>query len=123
GDATVGVALTAASAPLWMHLSLLDECRERVERAISVSGLDLDPRREIQLYEALGQSLAQTRSPLAETSAAWQKVLEPAEMFDDTEYRLRALWGLYNYHLTVGNDRAAVAFAECFRDLAAQRSD
>jgi predicted ATPase/DNA-binding winged helix-turn-helix (wHTH) protein len=123
GDASVGVALTAASAPLWMHLSLLDECRERVERAISVSGPDLDPRREMQLYEALGQSLAQTRSPLAETSAAWQNVLELAEKFDDTEYRLRALWGLYNYHLTVGNDRAAVAFAERFRDLAAQQSD
>jgi predicted ATPase/DNA-binding winged helix-turn-helix (wHTH) protein len=123
GDASVGVALTAASAPLWMHLSLLDECRERVGHAISVSGPDLDPRREMQLYEALGQSLAQTRSPLAETSAAWQNVLELAEMFDDTEYRLRALWGLYNYHLTVGNDRACVAFAERFRDLAAQQSD
>jgi len=123
GDATVGVALTAASAPLWMYLSLLDECRERVERAISASGPDLDPRREMQLYDALGRSLAQTRSPLAETSAAWQNVLELAEKFDDTEYRLRALWGLYNYHLTVGNDRAAVAFAERFRDLAAQQSD
>jgi predicted ATPase/DNA-binding winged helix-turn-helix (wHTH) protein len=122
-DASVGVALTAASAPLWMHLSLLDECRERVERAISVSGPDLDPRLEMQLYEALGRSLAQTRSPLAETIAAWQNVLELAEKFDDTEYRLRALWGLYNYHLTVGNDRACVAFAERFRDLAAQQSD
>jgi predicted ATPase len=123
GDATVGVALTAASAALFMHLSLLDECRERVERAISVSAPDLDPRRDMQLYDALGRSLAQTRSPLAETSAAWQNVLELAEKFDDTEYRLRALWGLYNYHLTVGNDRAAVAFAERFRDLAAQQSD
>jgi predicted ATPase len=123
GDTSVGVALTAASTPLWMHLSLLEECRERVERAICVAGPDLDPRREMQLYEALGWSLAQTRSPLAETSAAWQNVLELAEKFDDTEYRLRALWGLYNYHLTVGSDRAAVTFAERFRDLAAQRSD
>src|SRR5258707_4004662 len=79
GDASVGVALTAASAPLWMHLLLLDECRQRVGRAISVSGPDLDPRRQMQLYQALGQSLAQTRSPLAETSAAWQNVLELAE--------------------------------------------
>jgi predicted ATPase/DNA-binding winged helix-turn-helix (wHTH) protein len=123
GDASVGVALTAASSPLWMHPSLLDECRERVERAVSVSGSHLDPRREMQLYEALGQSLAQTRSPLAETSAAWRNVLELAEKFDDTEYHLRALWGLYSYHLTVGNDRAALAFAERFRDLAAQQSD
>jgi hypothetical protein len=86
-DASVGVALTAASAPPWMHLSLLEECRERVERAMCFAGPDLDPRREMQLYEALGWSLARTRSPRAETSAAWQNVLERAEKFDDTEYR------------------------------------
>ena len=35
GDATLGVALTTASVPLWMHLSLLQECRSRVGRAIA----------------------------------------------------------------------------------------
>jgi predicted ATPase/DNA-binding winged helix-turn-helix (wHTH) protein len=30
GDASIGVALTAAAVPLWMHLSLLEECRGRV---------------------------------------------------------------------------------------------
>ncbi len=123
GDASIGVALTAAAVPLWMRLSLLNECRQRVERAISYLEPDPDPRREMQLYHALGQSLAQTMSPLAETNAAWQKVLALAEKCDDTEYRLRALWGLYNYHLTVGNDRACLVFAERFRDLAAQQSD
>jgi hypothetical protein len=123
GDASIGVALTAAAVPLWTRFSLLNECRQRVERAISYLEPDPDPRREMQLYHALGQSLAQTMSPLAETNAAWQKVLALAEKCDDTEYRLRALWGLYNYHLTVGNDRACLVFAERFRDLAAQQSD
>ena len=35
GDASIGVALTAAAVPLWMHLSLLEECRGRVERALA----------------------------------------------------------------------------------------
>jgi predicted ATPase len=35
GDASVGVALTAAALPLWMHLSLLNECRQRVELALA----------------------------------------------------------------------------------------
>jgi tetratricopeptide (TPR) repeat protein len=119
------VALTAPAVPLWMRLSLLNECRQRVERAISDfgPGPNLDERREMQLYEALGQSLAQTRRPRSETSAAWQHVLELAKKFDDTEYGLRALWGLHNYHLSVGNERAAVAFAQRFRDLAAHQSD
>jgi predicted ATPase len=35
GDASIGVALTVASIPLWMQLSLMDECRECVERALA----------------------------------------------------------------------------------------
>ena len=35
GDASIGVALTAAAVPLWMHLSLMEECRGRVERALA----------------------------------------------------------------------------------------
>jgi hypothetical protein len=35
GDASIGVALTIAAIPLWMHLSLVDECRLFVERALA----------------------------------------------------------------------------------------
>jgi len=35
GDASVGVVLTAASVPLWMHLSLIQECQGRIERAFA----------------------------------------------------------------------------------------
>jgi hypothetical protein len=38
GDPRVGVALTAAAVPLWMRLSLLEECRGRVERALAALG-------------------------------------------------------------------------------------
>ena len=47
GDPRIGVALTVAAVPLWVQLSLLGECRERVERALArlnlISGRD--PRR------------------------------------------------------------------------------
>src|SRR5207302_1300702 len=33
GDASIGMALTAAAVPLWMRLSLPEECRGRAERA------------------------------------------------------------------------------------------
>ena len=58
GDASIGVALTAAAVPLWMHLSLLDECRSRVEQALAAldAGKGGDPRREMKLYAALASS-------------------------------------------------------------------
>ena len=35
GDQQIEVALTVAAVPLWVQLSLLGECRERVERALA----------------------------------------------------------------------------------------
>src|SRR5438067_1721427 len=35
GDAAIGVALTIAAVPLWVQLSLVQECRARVERALA----------------------------------------------------------------------------------------
>jgi predicted ATPase len=49
GDASIGVALTAGAVPLWMHLSLLDECRGRAEQALASldGGNSRDARREM----------------------------------------------------------------------------
>jgi predicted ATPase len=35
GDASIGVALTAASVPLWVDLSMMAECRRHIERALA----------------------------------------------------------------------------------------
>src|SRR6266404_5818472 len=63
GDASIGTALTAAAVPLWMQLSLLEECRGRVERALAAiaAGARRDARREMQLHAALATSLMYTR--------------------------------------------------------------
>ena len=34
GDQAIGIDLTAAHAPVWRHLSLMSECRERCDRAL-----------------------------------------------------------------------------------------
>jgi hypothetical protein len=63
GDLSVGVALTAAAVPLWSHLSLLEESRGRVERALAAltAGSGRNARREMKLLAALGASLIYTR--------------------------------------------------------------
>ncbi|HEX4153156.1 MAG TPA: hypothetical protein VHY75_13195, partial [Steroidobacteraceae bacterium] len=125
GDASIGVALTAAAVPLWMHTSLLDECRTRVERALAtIEGEErADLRREMKLHAALGASLLYTRGAVPESGAAWTKALELAESLDNAEYQLRSLWGLCSFHITGGHYRVALTLAQRFRTLAANRSD
>jgi predicted ATPase/class 3 adenylate cyclase len=125
GDASIGVALTAAAVPLWFQLSLMVECRGRVERALASLelGSRLDAHREMQLYAALGASLIQIKGHVPETAAAWTHALQCAERLDDTDYQLRALWGLWSYRLSRGNHRAAQALAQRFSSLATHTTD
>jgi predicted ATPase/DNA-binding winged helix-turn-helix (wHTH) protein len=125
GDSSIGAALTAAAVPLWCQLSLLDECRGRVEQALShiAPGSNRDTRCQMQLEAALGLSLFHTRGPVRETGAAWTRALAIADRLEDPEYQLRALWGLWSHRMSSGEYRAAVAFAERFRGLAAKQPD
>ena len=125
GDAAIGVALTVAAVPLWTHLSLMEECRARVERALASlgSGGGQDARREMQLFAALGASLTYTKSPLSESGAAWTNALEIAESIGDNEYQLRALWGLWIYRLGCGECRTTLALAQRFCTLGASSAD
>ena len=106
----IGVALTAAAVPLWFQQSLMVECRGRAERALASLGPrpGRDARREMQLCAALGVSLMQTKGPAPDTIAAWTTALEIAERLADTEYQLRALWGLWHFRVSRGECRAAL---------------
>src|SRR6266478_233487 len=121
--AEVGVALTVAAVPLWVHLSLMEECRGRVEQALSGPADSRDARRNMQLYAALGAALFLTKGSGPETLAAWTSFFEIAESLDDVDYRLRALWGLFVDCITSGRYRAALAVAERFCTCAAKSTD
>jgi predicted ATPase len=125
-DLSVGVALTAAAVPLWMHLSLMEECRSRVELTLAAlaAGMSRDAHREMKLHAALGASLMVTRSPSgSETGAAWTKALEIAEGLDDADYRLRSLWGSWRFHTASNRHRVPLALAQRFWTLAVNRPD
>jgi predicted ATPase len=123
GAAEVGVALTVAAVPLWVQLSLMEECRSRVERALSGLAESRDARLNMQLHTALGAALFLTKGSCPETSAAWTSAFEIAEILDDVDYRLRALWGLFMDCLTSSRYRAALAVAERFCTFAAKSTD
>ena len=125
GDASIGVALTAAAVPLWMHLSLMEECGGRVEQALAAiaAGSGRDARREMQLHAALAASLMYTRGAVSEIDAAGTKALEIAESLGDAEYQLRSLWGLWSFCIISGQHRVALTLAQRFHTLAASQSD
>jgi hypothetical protein len=67
--------------PLWIQLSLVQECRAPVERALAslVPEANRSAHQEIKLYAALGGSLLFSTGPMPETEAVWGKALEIAE--------------------------------------------
>ena len=125
GDAQICVALTAAAVPLWMHLSLMEECRGRAEHALAT--LRPEPqegsRAGMQLYAALGLALMYTRGAVPETRAALTRALEIAECLQDIDYQLRALWGLSVDRLNNAAFREALAFAGQFYNVAERSAD
>jgi predicted ATPase/DNA-binding winged helix-turn-helix (wHTH) protein len=129
GDATIGVALTSAAVPLWIHLSLLDEWRSRTEQALAIlsAGEDQDPRREMKLHAALASSSWWRAAGIygqgvgLDLGVIWTKALEIAKSQDDAEYQLRSLWGLYSFHLGIGQFRVALESAQRFQRLAAKQ--
>jgi predicted ATPase/DNA-binding winged helix-turn-helix (wHTH) protein len=125
GDATVGVALTVAAVPLWMHLSLMEECRGRVAQAIGSDAAHAspEPRRDMRLFAAMGAALLYTRGPGPEIEAAWTRTLGIAESLGDTDHQLRALWGLLTNRLNNFEIRAGLTLAERFIDTASASHD
>jgi predicted ATPase/DNA-binding winged helix-turn-helix (wHTH) protein len=124
GDESTGVALATAGVPLWMHLSLMDECQSRVKQALGVLGAE--PSRDalcrMKLFAALATCMNYTRGQAPETMEAWSDALTAAEQLDDTEHRLQALYGLWNSRATSGDVAAAMDFASQFHRLAVERS-
>jgi predicted ATPase/DNA-binding winged helix-turn-helix (wHTH) protein len=120
GDAELGVALTVAALPMWFQLSLIDECRSNVERALAVlAASNQAERQKMKLFAALGWSQMYTVGPSREAAPAWAKALEIANELNDTDYKLRAVWGLWADFQNNGEFRAALAHAKLFRQIAA----
>jgi predicted ATPase/DNA-binding winged helix-turn-helix (wHTH) protein len=125
GDASIGTALTAAAVPLWMQLSLLEECRGRVERALAaLDGMAVpNPRREMLLRVALANAVLGTAGTVDAVGSAWNRALELAEELDDIDQQLRALYGLYTYQVRIGGYRKGLGFARRFCTAAERKSD
>jgi len=113
GDITVGVELVTCAAPLFVGLSLLDECRNWCEQALAV--LDdgsLGIRQEMILQGALALSSMFTKGNGDEVRAAIERGLALAETIEDRDRQLQLLAGLNNFLTRIGDFRGALTVAE-----------
>jgi hypothetical protein len=125
GDAALGLALTVAAIPLWLQLSVVEECRSRVEQALArlAPEAPIDARDEMKLQAALGASLLFTKGATPAAAQACTVALHLAESLGDTEHQLRALWEIWVHHANTGEHAAALAVAQRFYTLALEHAD
>jgi predicted ATPase/DNA-binding winged helix-turn-helix (wHTH) protein len=125
GNASIGVALTAAAVPLWMHLSLVAECRERCDRALLKLQTNHmpDARLRMRLQIGLGNSLLHTRGPSEQAQSVLTEALESAEALGDLRAQLRVLLDLASVIGFRGEYAKAAAASERASAIAQQIGD
>jgi predicted ATPase/DNA-binding winged helix-turn-helix (wHTH) protein len=124
GDGVLGVALAAASAPLFLEMSLLTECHRWTERAVAVlDDANRGTRREMDLHAALGLSLMFTRGNSEQVGNSLLRGLELAEQAGDLHSQLRLLERLHLFHVRIGNFREALAAAQRGEGVATKIGD
>jgi predicted ATPase len=125
GDPEIGVDLTAAYGPVWLHLSLVSECRERCEHALL--GLqndgDSNERPKMLLHAALGSALLGTMGPAERTKAVLIKALEAAENLGDLDVHARVLLSLSGVLVFRGEYGEATAVVERLQQVARKIGD
>lgn len=112
GDRTIAVRLAAASAPVFLNLSHLIECRTWCARALAEIE---EPQRgtaiELELQAALGITLMFTRGNSEAAGNALTRALQIAVAVDDRWNQLRLLGLLHIFHERIGEYATAMGHA------------
>lgn len=121
------IALTVRAVPLWVQLSLMGECKARVEHALGLLGDGPDAAEariaRMKLSAALGWSLMYAEGRSEAMHAAWATVRAIAEELGDAVYLLRGLWGLCTGALNRGDVATALHLARRLGEVAGRGSD
>ncbi len=124
-DPTSGVLLVVVSVPLFVRMSLLDECFTQVNWAITY--LEDHPgsaeRYRMKLYAAIGWPQMRPAGRPRDDQAAGSTALAIAEELGDLDYQLRALLALWIDLINRAQPEEALQLARTFVDRSVHSSD
>jgi predicted ATPase/DNA-binding winged helix-turn-helix (wHTH) protein len=113
GDVAIGIELAAWAAPLFIGLSLLEECKGWCERALAaLDDVNRGTRQEMILREAMAVSSMFTSGHSDKVRAEYERGLALAEAFQDSARQVRLFAGLNLFLTRLGDIQGALAVAE-----------
>jgi predicted ATPase/DNA-binding winged helix-turn-helix (wHTH) protein len=125
GDQAIGVEITAAYSPVWQHLSLMSECRERCERALLSlephATVTRSPRMELQI--ALASAIFITMGSPEQAKTLLTEAIETADALNDLDAQARALATLVAIYASRGEYARARVAAERIEQIAHRTGD
>src|SRR6266851_3497269 len=124
GDDDIATRLAAASAQVFLELSLLIECQAWAERAIARLGNPYqNSRRAMEIFASLPLALMHTEGNDQRVRTAFASALEIAIGQGDLAYELRILSGLFMYSHWTMDIRGATDIAVRSKELALKTGD
>lgn len=124
GDATVGIGLAVAAAPVLLAMGLLPECHRWSELALqSLNAGNRGGSEEMHLRASLGLSVTYMHGHTDVAVSALNRSLEIAEARGDHLNEVRLLGPLYFYHLRSGEFRTCLQYAKRSAEIAATLND
>ncbi|MEA2822344.1 MAG: hypothetical protein QOJ86_4348 [Bradyrhizobium sp.] len=125
GDQAIGVDLTAAYAPVWRHLSLMSECRERCERALlspQTHGT-ANARLRMELQMDLASAIFITMGPPDQAKTLLTEAIETAVALNDLKAQAGALSALLAIYTSRGEYAKALIAAKRIEQIAHRIGD
>jgi predicted ATPase len=125
GDAEIGASLTVGFAPIWQILSLMGECRDRIERMLATKppDVDLGQAGEWRMWVAYAHSLAMTLGPIETTRAVVKKAIDVAAGVHDVELQAGLLYAQWSVEFMSSDHGAALSSAQGLSEVAPRGGD
>ena len=124
GESSVAIALAAASGLIFIDLSLLNECKNWSQHAISaMDESSSGTTQELELQASLGLCLMFTQGNGEDVRKAFSRGLSLAKQHGQPYREMRLLSGYHIYLTRINDFNGALALAEQSRVVAAEIAD
>jgi len=115
GDEVIGASLTIAFGPVWQSMSMLGECRDRIDRMLAIrprTAVAVAEAGEWRMWVAYSHALAMTLRPIEGSRAAGKRAMELAAGNENPDLQAGLLHQQWSIDFTSGSHRSALQAAK-----------